>query len=87
MIERVENNLLSYGNEMTNNDTPYDCGLGNFCNLDIDYYFIGKTALFKQKKMGFEKDIFKIHFNFEYIILCIYDQIEIQNHLIHLIPQ
>ncbi len=65
IIERVENNLLSYGNEMTNNDTPYDCGLGNFCNLDTDYDFIGKSALLKQNKDGFKKDIFKIHFNFE----------------------
>ena len=65
MIERVENDLLSYGNEMTNKDTPYDCGLGKFCNVDTDYDFIGKAALLKQKKGGFEKDIFKIQFNFE----------------------
>ena len=65
MIERVENNLLSYGNEMTLKDTPYDCGLGNFCNLDTDYEFIGKSSLLKQKKLGYEKDIFKIQFNLE----------------------
>ena len=65
MIERVENDLLSYGNEMTNKDTPYDCGLGKYCNLDTDIDFIGKSALSKQKKGGFKKDIFKIHFNFE----------------------
>ncbi len=65
MIERVENDLLSYGNEMTNKDTPYDCGLGKFCNLDTDYDFIGKTVLLKQKKEGLKKDIFKIHFHFE----------------------
>jgi dimethylsulfoniopropionate demethylase len=65
MIERVENDLLSYGSEMTNKDTPFDCGLGKYCKLDIDYDFIGKSALLKQKKGGFEKDIFKIHFNFE----------------------
>ena len=65
MIERVENNLLSYGNEMTLKDTPYDCGLGNFCNLDSDYEFIGKSSLLKQKELGFKKGIFKIHFNFE----------------------
>ena len=65
MIERVENNLLSYGNEMTNKDTPYDCGLGNFCNLDTDYEFIGKSALLKQKKVGFAKDIYKIQFDFK----------------------
>ena len=65
MIERVENNLLSYGNEMTNRETPYDCGLGNFCNLDTNHDFIGKSALLKQKKVGFKKDIFKIQFTFE----------------------
>ena len=63
MIERVESNLLSYGNEMTNKNTPFDCGLGNFCNLDIEYNFIGKSALLKQKKVGFSKDIYKIHFD------------------------
>ena len=65
MIERVENDLLSYGNEMTNKDTPFDCGLGNFCNFNTNYDFIGKSALLKQKKVGCEKDIYKIHFNFE----------------------
>ncbi len=65
MIERVENNLLSYGNEMTLKDTPYDCGLGNFCNLDSDYEFIGKSALVKQKKVGFSKDIYKIQFDYK----------------------
>ena len=65
MIERVENDLLSYGNEMTNKDTPFDCRLGKYCNLDTDYEFIGKSALLKQKKRGLEKDIFKIHLNFE----------------------
>ncbi len=63
MIERVENNLLSYGNEMTIKNTPYDCGLGNFCNLDTDNEFIGKSSLLIQKQLGFEKDIFKIEFN------------------------
>ena len=66
MIERVENNLLSYGNEMTNKDTPYDCGLGKFCNLETEYEYIGKSSLLKQKQVGFEKDIFKIHFNYEF---------------------
>ena len=50
---------------MTNKDTPYDCGLGNFCNLDLDYEFIGKSALLEQRNVGFEKDIYKIQFNLE----------------------
>ncbi len=63
MIERVENNLLSYGNEMTNKDTPYDCGLESFCNLDKDNDFIGKYALLKHKQFGSKKNIYKIQFN------------------------
>jgi len=65
MIERVESNLLSYGNEMTYKNTPYDCGLGNFCNLDTDHNFIGKAALLRHKKVGFSRDIYKIHFDFK----------------------
>ncbi len=64
MIERVENNLLSYGNEMTKKDTPFDCGLGKFCNLESNNDFIGKSVLLKQKKIGFEKDIYKIQFKY-----------------------
>ena len=65
MIERVENNLLSYGNEMTNKDFPHDCGLGKYCNLDGNYDFIGKTALLKQKEVGFNKSMYQIQFDFE----------------------
>ena len=53
MIERVENDLLSYGNEMTNKDFPHDCGLGKYCNLESDYDFIGKAALLKKAEIGF----------------------------------
>ena len=63
MIERVENNLLSYGNEMTDQDNPFDCGLGKFCNLDTDYEFIGKSALLEQQKIGFNNSIYKVNFN------------------------
>lgn len=65
MIERVEGNLLSYGNEMSENDLPYDCSLGKFCNLDTEYDFIGKSALLKEKKLGFKKSIYRVEFNYE----------------------
>ena len=39
---------------MTNKDTPYDCGLGKYCNLDSDIDFIGKSAL-QNKKGGLKK--------------------------------
>ena len=43
LIERVEGGLLSYGNDMRIENTPYECGLGKFCNGTGDY--IGKAAL------------------------------------------
>ncbi|OED47871.1 dimethylsulfoniopropionate demethylase [Rhodobacteraceae bacterium (ex Bugula neritina AB1)] len=49
-IERVESGLLSYGNDMTRENTPYECGLGRFCNSPEDY--IGKAALAEQAANG-----------------------------------
>ncbi len=62
LIERVESGLLSYGNDMTNKDTPLDCSLGKYCSLESDYDFIGKKALVRQKKNGPDKDIYKVFF-------------------------
>ncbi|NSY38181.1 dimethylsulfoniopropionate demethylase [Leisingera sp. ANG59] len=49
-IERIESGLLSYGNDMTRENTPYECGLGKFCNSPEDY--IGKAALAEQAANG-----------------------------------
>jgi len=45
LIERVEGGLLSYGNDMTRANNPFECGLGKFCNLDIVTDCIGHAAL------------------------------------------
>lgn len=42
-MERVEGGLLSYGNDMTRENTPYECGLGKYVNSPRDY--IGKAGL------------------------------------------
>lgn len=42
-IERIESGLLSFGSDMRRENTPYECGLGKFCNSPDD--FIGKKAL------------------------------------------
>ena len=65
MIERVEGNLLSYGNEMTNKEFPHDCSLGKYCNLDSDNEFIGKLALLEKREVGFEKSIYQVKFDLE----------------------
>ena len=43
LIERIEGGLLSYGNDMTRENTPYEAGLGRYVNSPADY--IGKAAL------------------------------------------
>ena len=62
LIERVESGLLSYGNDMTDKDTPLDCSLEKYCSLESDYNFIGKNALLRQKKNGPDRDIYKVFF-------------------------
>ncbi|MCV2868949.1 dimethylsulfoniopropionate demethylase [Defluviimonas sp. WL0002] len=42
-MERVEGGLLSYGNDMRRENTPFECGLGKYVNSPRDY--IGKAGL------------------------------------------
>ena len=42
-VERIEAGLLSYGNDMTINDDPFQCGLGRYVDLHPDC--IGTAAL------------------------------------------
>ena len=51
LIERVESGLLSYGNEMTRQNNPYEVGLDRYCKLDGPW-FIGKPALQRIKAAG-----------------------------------
>ena len=57
LIERIEGGLLAYGNDMTREDTPLECGLEKFCSLDSDHDFIGKKALLAQRETGLKKQI------------------------------
>ena len=57
LIERIEGGLLSYGNDMTRNDTPLECGLEKYCDLDSNSDFIGKSALVSQKQRGIERSL------------------------------
>ncbi len=58
-IERIETGLLSYGNDMTLDNNPFEIGLGKYCNLKMKADYIGKAALqriaaegVKQKLVG-----------------------------------
>ncbi|MBM1309058.1 dimethylsulfoniopropionate demethylase [Sulfitobacter mediterraneus] len=45
LIERIEGGLLSYGNDMTRANTPFECGLDRFCKLGPEANCIGHSAL------------------------------------------
>ena len=57
LIERIESGLLSYGNDMDNNDNPFECGFDKFVNLDSDIVFLGKENLKKIKLEGIKKKL------------------------------
>ena len=57
LIERIEGGLLSYGSDMTDDNTPHECGLGRFCNTETAIGCIGRDALLRVIKDGPVKQI------------------------------
>ena len=57
LIERIEGGLLSYGNDMTDDNTPHECGLGRLCNTQTAIGCIGRDALLRVAKEGPVKQI------------------------------
>ncbi len=49
-IERIESGLLSYGNDMDQYDTPFECGLDSYLNLDAQVESLSLPAL--REKQG-----------------------------------
>ena len=56
-IERIEHGLLSYGNDMTIDNNPYEIGLGKYCDLDQTANFVGKQALTQIKAEGVKQKL------------------------------
>ena len=52
LIERIEAGLLSYGNDMTRENTPHECGLGRFCSTQTAIGCVGRDALLRVAKEG-----------------------------------
>ena len=57
LIERIESGLLSYGNDMDNNDNPFECGLDKYVNLESEVNFLGKEKLKEIKQTGVSKKL------------------------------
>lgn len=52
LIERIEGGLLSYGNDMTDDNTPHECGLERFCDTHLAIGCVGRDALLRVAKEG-----------------------------------
>lgn len=52
LIERIEGGLLSYGNDMTRDNTPHEAGLGRFCSTQTAIGCVGRDALLRVAKEG-----------------------------------
>jgi glycine cleavage system aminomethyltransferase T len=52
LIERIESGLLSYGNDMTQEHNPLECGLERYCQIDKPAPYIGREALEKIHRQG-----------------------------------
>ena len=63
LIERIEGGLFSYGNEMTRQNNPLECGMNDYVVLDGSIDFIGLNALQKIKANGITKQIRAILFD------------------------
>ena len=57
IIDRVEAGLLSYGNEMTVENTPLECNMDKFVDINKEIDYIGKKVLLRQKKYGVKRRI------------------------------
>ncbi|MEO1551318.1 MAG: dimethylsulfoniopropionate demethylase, partial [Pseudomonadota bacterium] len=57
MIERIEGGLLSYGSDMTRRNTPFECGLGRFCNTMNAIGCVGRDALIRAEQDGAARQI------------------------------
>ena len=49
-IERIEGGLLSHGNDMTLEHTPFEAGLGKFCSLQTATECLGHAALVEKRQ-------------------------------------
>ncbi len=57
LIERIESALLSYGNDMDNNDNPFECGFDKYISLDSEAIFLGKDNLKKIQSEGINRKL------------------------------
>ncbi len=69
-IERIEGGLLSYGTDMTHENTPYEAGLGKYCHRAGMDVCIGGDVLLAEKKAGSKQMIRGLIIDGDRVPLC-----------------
>jgi len=77
LIERIESALLSYGNDIDNNDNPLECGFDKYVNLESDIIFLGKDKLKQIQSEGITKKLMGVMINLDKINMS--ESIELKN--------
>ncbi len=49
---RIEKKFLHFGHDISDEETPLECGYSFVCNVDKDIPFIGRDAILKQQESG-----------------------------------
>ena len=70
LIERIEGGLLSFGNDMTSENTPHECGLGRFCNTNTAIGCVGRDALLRVAQEGPVRQIRPIEIHGDKVPVC-----------------
>ncbi len=70
LIERIEGGLLSYGNDMTRDNTPYEAGFGKFCGDAAKLQCIGHEALTRAAAEGPQRMIRGLKISGEAVPVC-----------------
>ncbi len=70
LIERIEARLLSYGNDMTRENTPHECGLGRFCQTQQAIGCVGRDALLRVAVEGPVRQIRNLSIDGEALAPC-----------------
>ena len=65
LIDRIEAGLISFGNDMTSENTPLECGMEKYCSLTDNIDFLGKEYLIEEKRTGSRRQIRGVIFSGE----------------------
>ena len=60
-IERIESGLFSWGTDFDEQNNPFECRLGKWCDLDGDHDFLAKEALLRIREQGPREQLVGLH--------------------------